>query len=289
MIKKSLTLIIALLCVSAAHALDVQGHRGTRWTRPENTLAAFREAMNLGVDTLEMDLNVTSDNVAVVTHNTTLNPDICLDPEGRKITKSIPIRSLTLAELRRYDCGTLKNPKFAEQVPVAGEKIPTLEEVFNMVRTERPDLINSIRFNIETKMDEAHPADSPTPQEFAAIVAPVLNASGFAERITIQSFDWRTLPEMKRLSPRIKLSLLIGKGNLMAFLKLPCAVDIVSPPYQLVTGHMVNSYHKKGIAVLPWTVNSEHAWARMVKLGVDGIITDNPGGLIQFLKQSQQH
>src|SRR4029077_9880562 len=120
----------ALFCLaSPAASFEVEGHRGARWARPENTLAAFRYALSLGVDTLEMDLHATKDDVLVVTHDPFLNPDVCLDPDGKRIAAKILVRSLTIEELQRYDCGSLINPRFTEQVPQPKERIPTFEEV----------------------------------------------------------------------------------------------------------------------------------------------------------------
>ena len=281
---KIVILSMFLLLPVQVRALEVQGHRGCRWGRPENTIAAFREALRLGVDVLEFDLNVTKDDVAVVTHDSSLSPNLCLGPGGKPLEKPIPIRSLAFSELQEYDCGTLPNAHFPDQVPSPGEKIPSLEEVFHFVKTERPDLAATIRFNIETKMDGKHPENSPSPAEFARLIAPIINGSGFADRITIQSFDWRTLPEMEKVSPGIKLSLLVALDGVSALFNPPCRVDIISPNYRLVSPALVARLHKKNIKVLPWTVNTEKAWDRMVKLGVDGIITDNPGGLISYLK-----
>src|SRR5438552_3571518 len=98
--------------------LDIEGHRGARWARPENTLPAFQYAVENGVTTLELDMHVTKDNVIVVTHDPFLNENICLDPNGQRIHDKIGIRTLTLEQLQKYDCGSLRNPRFDAQVPV---------------------------------------------------------------------------------------------------------------------------------------------------------------------------
>src|SRR5437660_12125855 len=95
----------------------VHGHRGARAMRPENTIPAFEYAIGAGVDVLELDMAVTKDDVLVVSHDPLLNPEICKGPAA-----SVPIRKLTLKELRQCDCGTLRNPKFPKQTPLPGTR-----------------------------------------------------------------------------------------------------------------------------------------------------------------------
>src|SRR5260370_34231542 len=118
----------------------VHGHRGARARRPENTLPAFRYAIEQGVDVLELDVAVTKDGVAVISHDPLLNATICSGPKP-----GIPIHTLTREELNGDDCGAKKNPLFPDQVPVPGTRIPTLNEVFDLGRG------NSVQFNVETK------------------------------------------------------------------------------------------------------------------------------------------
>ena len=105
----------------------VHGHRGARARRPENTLPAFRYAIEQGVDVLELDVAVTKDNVLVVSHDPLINATICSGPKT-----GIPIHTLTLAELNQYDCGAKQNPAFQTQVPVSGTRVPKLDEVFDL-------------------------------------------------------------------------------------------------------------------------------------------------------------
>src|SRR5882724_3134447 len=106
----SLVCAIWAASVTAAAAFDLQAHRGGRGLAPESTLAAFRNAVALGVTTIETDLAVTKDDVLVLSHEPRLNPDLVRGPDGKWIDPPGPtIHSLTLAELRRYDIGRL-NP-----------------------------------------------------------------------------------------------------------------------------------------------------------------------------------
>src|SRR5580692_1343761 len=105
----------------------VHGHRGARGRRPENTIPAFRYAIEQGVDVLELDVAVTKDSVPVISHDPLINATICSGPK-----LGIPIHTLTRQELDAYDCGAKKNPGFPDQVPVPGTRIPNLDEVFSL-------------------------------------------------------------------------------------------------------------------------------------------------------------
>src|SRR5215208_5425888 len=125
---------------TSAQAFDLQGHRGARGLAPENTLPAFALALSIGVTTLELDVAMTKDGILVVHHDEWLNPDIARGPDGRFLgTRGPAIHSLTLDEVKRYDVGRIKpgtgyGAEFPEQRPIDGTRIPTLEEVFALVR-----------------------------------------------------------------------------------------------------------------------------------------------------------
>src|SRR5207244_4277221 len=135
---RALACACAVLLAGPCLAFDLEGHRGTRGLAPENTLAAFRRAIEIGVTTIETDMAVTLDDVVVISHDPFLNPDVVRGPDGHWLgSKGPPIRTLTLAELRRYDIGRL-NPasqyakQFPEQRAVDGERFPQLSELFDL-------------------------------------------------------------------------------------------------------------------------------------------------------------
>ncbi|TBR25879.1 glycerophosphodiester phosphodiesterase [bacterium] len=271
-------LALALLSAASADArVLVHGHRGSRGTRPENTLAAFREALRAGVDVLELDLAVTKDDVLVVSHDPLLEPALCLGPDG-KPGAPVLIRSLTLAEVKAYDCGSLKNPRFPRQVPQPGERIPTLAEVLALSPT--------VRFNIETKVFPAHPEAAPDPAQFATVLAFALHKAKVIDRVVVQSFDRRTLEAVKRFAPGVRTAMLTS-DNLVDFAALAKAgsFDVISPDADWITKDDVAALHAMNVQVAPWTVNDEAGWARVLEMGVDAIITDYPEDLIAYLKK----
>src|SRR4030095_14888193 len=189
-------------------AFDLQGHRGTRGLAPENTLAAFERALAIGVTTLETDLAVTKDGVIVISHDPHLNPDVVRDPGGAWLAAKGPtIYSLTYDELSGYDIGRLKPDsayakQFPEQRAADGQRFPTLSQVFAVGKN------NAVRFNIETKITPTSGSDTPDAQTVARMVVNAVKDAGMTQRTTVQSFDWRTLVEVKKLAPEIPTSCL---------------------------------------------------------------------------------
>lgn len=274
---KTLLTLSLLLTVPADAAVLVHGHRGSRGTHPENTLAAFREALRVGVDVLELDLAVTKDGVLVVSHDPRLEPTLCLGPEGKPMAPVL-IRSLTLAEVKRFDCGAIPNPRFPRQAPRLGERVPTLAEVLALSPT--------VQFNVETKIYPAYPEATPNPDEFATLLVREVRAAGATSRVIVQSFDRRTLLAVKSLEPALRTSMLTS-DNLVDFAALAAAgrFNVVSPDYQWVTKADVEALHRMNVQVAPWTVNDEAGWASVLDMGVDAIITDYPEDLIAYLKR----
>ncbi|KAB2850253.1 MAG: glycerophosphodiester phosphodiesterase [Hyphomicrobiaceae bacterium] len=295
---------VIVMAHGETHAFDLQGHRGARGLLPENTLPAFRRALEIGVTTLETDLAMTKDGVLVLSHDRMLNPDLVRGPDGEWLKAPGPaIRSLALAEVRRFDVGRI-NPaskyatQFAGQQAVDGSRIPTLAELIELVKAAA----KPVRLNIETKLDPERPAEAPAPEEFAAAVITAVRAAGLAPRVTIQSFDWRPLLAVKRRAPEIKTACLTietqkwnsvrGKdgtpsrwtagldikqhGNSVPRLVKAAGCAAWAPFWRNLTPALVEEAHGLGLRVLPWTVNQTADMAAVIDMKVDGIITDYP-------------
>jgi len=312
------TAIVAtgLIAPPAAHAFDLQGHRGARGLAPENTLEAFAIALAIGVSTLELDLAMTKDGVLVVSHDRSLNPDHTRAADGAFLAAPGPaIRSLTLAELRRYDVGRLKpGTAYAESFPqqrgMDGVHIPKLTDVFELVRRSKAD---HVRFNIETKLTPSSGADTPDPEAFAAAVAQVVRDAGLAERVSVQSFDWRTLAALRRIAPEIErvcLTIDGGGGDTLqrgrsgpspwtagldiddfdgSAPRLVAAAGCLvwSPDYRSVTAAALAEAGALGLRVIPWTVNERADMVRLIEMGVSGLITDYPDRLRAVLAEKE--
>jgi glycerophosphoryl diester phosphodiesterase len=290
-----------------AAAFDLQGHRGARGLAPENTLAGFAKALAVGVSTLELDLAMTRDGVLVVHHDLRLNPETTRGPDGQHLTEvGPPIRSLSLEELRRYDVGRLKtethySKTFSDQEPADGQRIPTLQEVFDLVRHAGAD---HVRFNIETKLAPGAGANAPDPEIFASAVAQAVRDNGMAARVTVQSFDWRTLRVLQAAAPEIRRACLTSQsrfdtmqrqlsgpspwtagfdiddhGGSVPRLVRAAGCTVWSPAYRDLTAERVQEARALGLQVIPWTVNEPADMARLIGWGVDGLITDYPDRL----------
>jgi glycerophosphoryl diester phosphodiesterase len=303
-----LAIVAAFLASTAAGAFDLQGHRGARGLAPENTIVGFAKALSVGVATLELDLAMTTDGVVVVHHDLWLNPNTTRDRSGAYLASRGPaIRSLTLAEVKRFDVGRLKPgtryaQTFREQQPADGTTIPTLAEVFSLVVEARAD---HIRFNIETKLTPTTGADAPDPDAFAAAVVAAVRRAGLEQRVTVQSFDWRTLNVLRRIAPELRRACLTSEGagyvdtlkpvasgrspwtgfNIDDFggspprLVAAAGCALWSPFFREVTAKRVAEAKRLGLAVVPWTVNERADAERLLELGIDGIITDYPDRL----------
>ncbi len=284
-------------------AFDIEAHRGGRALFPENTLPAFANALSMGVDTLELDIGVTQDEVIVVSHDRGLSPDLAHTADGAYVAPpGIPLVRLRLEDIKKYDVGQIRPgsayaAQFTEQHALPGTRIPTLAEVFGVVRKSSDD---HVRLNIETKIDPSHPDESPDPERFVTLVLGLLKAENFADRVMIQSFDWRTLQLVQKLAPKIPTVYLTQQTGFAPTVfrdkpspwtagfnpgdygsSLPRTIKasggtIWSPFYGDVDAAVIDEAHRLGLTAVVWTVNKPADMARMIDMGVDGIISDRP-------------
>ena len=287
------------LASGGAAGFDLQGHRGARGLAPENTLAGFAAAMAIGVDTLELDTVLTKDGTVVVSHDPRLNPDLTRDPAGRWIeAPGAPIRSLGLAEVQAFDVGRLRPGSryaqgFPQQQPADGQRIPTLAAVFEQVRQSGD---TSIRFNIETKLTPLDPAGAPEPEAFVRALLAEIDRHSLRRRVTIQSFDWRTLQAVQRLAPdvatvclsaqqtwannvadpRWTAGLALADHGSVPRLVRAAGCAVWSPYFGDLTPALLAEARVHKLPVIVWTVNEPAQIEQMLALGVDGIISDRP-------------
>jgi glycerophosphoryl diester phosphodiesterase len=283
--------------------LDLQGHRGARGLFPENTLPAFKAAMDIGVNTLELDTVLTKDKQLIIHHDTNLNPEICIWTNGSKV-EAIPVKNFTVSELKELDCGALKNKRFPEQAIVPGTKLSTLKEFFMYVKEyERENKISRpFLFNIETKINEKNYTNEDI-SDYARIMVKTIEEAGVVKRSTVQSFVLEVLPEVKKLNPEITTSALFAPSKTDYFLlkigssapgnaiiektKLLKA-EIISPYYEYVNPEFVRASRKSKIKVIPWTVNDEQVMRKLILDGVDGLISDYPNKLKSVQLESKK-
>jgi glycerophosphoryl diester phosphodiesterase len=309
-------IFLAILATTAlgaqnAAAFDLQGHRGARGLAPENTLPAFERALAIGVSTLELDVGLTADGVVVIAHDPYLNPLITRDAAGQWLpgSKGPLIRSLSLAQLQAHDVGRIQPgtpyaSTFGNQQPLDGTRIPTLATLF-----ERVKLLGagSVRFNIETKLNPEQPGDTASPGQMTEALLKVVRDAGMLGRVSIQSFDWRTLQIVQRLEPSIPtvyLSIQTTNSNninsgvwtagfrIAEHASVPAMVKaaggaVWAPNGGAVTQALVQQAQALGLKVIPWTINQAAELERLIGWGVDGLITDYPDRLREVMRQRQ--
>ena len=305
--------VLALVCMGAsgyggvvpAPSFDLQGHRGARGLRPENTLLAFAEALRLGVTTLELDLALTKDGVLVVGHDPRLSGDVVRGPDGRFLEGRGPaVFSLTYGELQRYDVGRLRPgsayaARFPEQKGADSVRMPRLADVVALAEHAGN---RGVRFNVEIKVDPRDPEATAAPAAFADAVVAFVRERGLTSRVTIQSFDCRSLGRVREVAPEIERSCLTseqpGDDTVQASVPGPkpwlggldpaafagsvprlvaaAQCQVWSPDFHDVSAERVREAHGLGLKVLPWTLNDPADLERLMDLGIGGLITDYP-------------
>lgn len=269
------------------HKILVQGHRGSRGTHPENTLAGFKAAILAGCDFLELDLQGTKDRQIVIFH----------DFLEKKYAS--PISLLTLQQLKTIDCGIQTNPRFPSQEKIAGEKIPTLEELFECISSLDHPNAKKIRLNLEMKRDPKHPEWSLDIDSFASLILSKVRKYHFENRVYYSSFDPELLKKIREQDEKAKLGLIFDETSLKyaqilsleeavaKILELAKAlkISILSPSFPFLKETKTASiFQQAGFQLMPWTVNDPKSWEECIAWKVDGIITDYPQDLIGFLR-----
>jgi glycerophosphoryl diester phosphodiesterase len=282
---------------------DIEAHRGGRALFPENTLVSFANALSIGVNTLELDIGVTRDGEIVISHERGLNPDLARGADGNYVAApGTPFVKLSLHEVKRFDVGQIRPgstyaAQFPDQHAVPGTKLPTLKELIDLVRRSGN---GKVHLNIETKIDPNHPDESPPPERFVALLLELLRAEKFEDRVMVQSFDWRTLQLVQKIAPQIPtvyLTLQTGRdptvfagrasewtagfnpaehGKSIPRTIRAAGGAIWSPYWRDVTPELIAVSHTLGLKVVVWTVNQPADMARLIEMGVDGIISDRP-------------
>ena len=293
---------------------DLQGHRGARGLRPENTLAGFAHALQLGVSGVELDCAVTRDGVVVVTHDPELNPDCTRDAHGRFLAATGPaVITLSYAELQSYDVGRLRPgsayaARFPQQQPVDGERIPRLTDVLSLVRVRGR---GRVRVAIEIKTFPEQPQLTPAPEQFVQAVGRDLQHTGTAALVAVMAFDWRVLAAAQRRMPQVAAVALTEEqpgedtvrlgspqpspwlggldpgqfGGSVERLVQASGAGVWGPDYRDLDAQRVQRAHALGLRVVPWTVNEPADMQRLLGFNVDGMTSDRPDLLRAVLAQ----
>jgi len=292
----------------------VIGHRGAAGLAPENTLSAFRRALEIGVDGVELDVLMSADNVLVVHHNYRLKRDIARTPDGKWLERypAPAIRDLALTELKTYDVGRIKSGttysgRLPKQEPADGERIPTLSEVLTLLKENAS---RHTKILIEIKTSPQKPNLTPPPEVVTDAVIKAVRRENASARTWILSFDWRNLVHVQKIAPELPtvyLSSASGRFNTIQIGtpgpspwtagfdvdelggSIPRAVKAAggcywAPRHSQITRNLIEEAHGLGLAVLVWTPDLEFEMIQLIKMGVDGIVTNRPDILNAILK-----
>jgi len=234
-------------------------HRGASGERPENTLGAFRRALELGAGMIECDLRLCVDGHAIVLHDATLD---------RTTTGRGAARDQTLADIRRLDAGAWRGPEFA------GEVVPTLEETLELV-------LPRARLNLELK------SEGEDPRMLALATVAAVSQRGALDRVVFSSFDFPTLVRIRDASPHAQIGVLWSEAELTEawWRARETSAVAVHPRAETVTGDVIAAARERGLLVYAWTVNSRERMVELVRSGVDGLMSDFPGRLLEARAQ----
>jgi glycerophosphoryl diester phosphodiesterase len=317
----------ASAAVTSGHgrgAFDLQAHRGGLGLVVESTLPAFANGLKVGVSTLELDVQITEDGQAVVTHDRKIDARKCQDtapaapgdPEFPYVGRFV--NTLTLAQVETVDCGSLTLSEFPGQRAAPGARMPRLSEVFDLVKRYHA---SGVKLNVETKVEAGAPSETAPREQFVQVTAREIRRAHMLRQVTIQSFDWGSLMRMREVEPRLPLVALTNRDFLQtgqpgaspwlggididdfggdplkairsfgadAFSPVhgfPQDGKVTDPDYEpYVTREMVAEAHSMGIKVIPWTVDDEPTINKLIDDGVDGLITDYPDRLRTVLAE----
>ncbi len=250
----------------------VIAHQGGEGLRPSNTMIAFKNAVALGVDVLEMDVHSTRDGALVLIHDDTV--DRTTDGTGR-------VNDLTLAEIQQLDAGEYWTPDDGATYPYRGQgaRIPTLDEVLAA--------FPQMKFNIEIKQVEP---------SIALSLCEALRAHGLTDRTLVASFHPTAMNEFRAACPEVATSMVedeirpffILNTVFLGALYRPPGTAFQVPEYSgdlhVLTPRFVRGAHGNNVAVHPWTIDDPADMRRFLDMGVDGIITDRPDLMLELLQ-----
>ncbi len=293
--------------MAKAAEFEVQGHRGARGLLPENTLPSFEIALDVGVTSIETDVHLSRDDVAVLFHDSHLTDRLCTPSPGAAAPL---VRSLTLEQLRGYRIGpaaqtvTPAAQRFAEQRGIHPYGIPTLAEFFAFVAdyagvlgeqagktNEQRERASTLIFDIELKRVPFTPEtigdgfDGKAPALLEVQVVEAIRAAGVLAKARVRSFDHRSMVVIRQLEPTLLVGLLIYETAPAHIGKLLEAAhaEIYCPDYRFVDADIVRQVHAVGARIIPYTVNEPDEWRRLLAWGVDGVTSDYPDRLVRWL------
>lgn len=293
---------VAALAVSCGtpkqkvYITDVQAHRGGMGLYPEESLDAMINAVNLGVNTLEMDLCVTGDKQVILSHDKYFHHRYATRPDGTPVNAEDPreyLWHMPYSEIVKYDVGQKPNPDWPEKQCIPAQKTLAAEVIDAVEAYTKEHHLAPMKYNIEIKSDPdwdggIEGRDWPEYKEFTDLCMAMLDARGLGDRLIIQCFDERALNYIHKEYPGHILSYLVEDWETdydEYMSKLDFMPEWLSPPYENVDQELMDRAHKDGMKVVTWTVDDKDEMRRLIGLGVEGIISNYPNRLLEVVKE----
>lgn len=270
----------------------VHGHRGCRGLMPENSIPSFLKALELGVRTLELDVVMNADGQLLVSHEPWMDANICFIQGGSQSggSERPNIYRMKQSEIEQYDCGSRPNSRFPDQQKMKITK-PLLADVVGAVRKAHPVIFSDIEWNIEIKYQEEWEDEfCPNRELYLVRFRKEIDDLGIKDKVILQCFDLELLRQARRLKVDCPLSLLTQevKGIERNVDELGFTPEYYSPFYKFVDSKTMDFAKANGIKVAVWTVNEEKDIKKMIRLGVDAIITDFPDRFFKVMRNLKE-
>ena len=279
--------------VDLSRQLDVQAHRGGAGLMPENTLSAMKNAIDLGVNTLEMDLQVSKDGKVVVSHDRYFHPRYSTRPDGTEIRKEDPkeyLYTMPYDSIVKYDVGLRQSTVWPDKKTIAEVK-PLASDLIDFVENYvKENGLSPMRYNIEIKSTQGKGEGRNWPEyhEFVDRCVELLLSKDLGSRLVVQCFDARALNYMHEKYPQLVLSYLTDEEDAKdwdVFMgKLNFTPEWLSPNYKAVDEALVRKCRENGIRIVPWTCDDPAEMKRIIGLGVDALITNYPDRLLNITR-----
>lgn len=278
-------------CCTQPQGIDLQAHRGGAGLMPENTFTSMKNALDLGVNTLEMDLQISADGKVVVSHDNYFHYRCAIRPDGTPVEKGEPkeyLYTMPYDSIAKYEVG-LKSWEQWPQKALISEHVPLASELIDYTeKYARDNHIPLPGYNIEIKSAQGDGEGSLWPEYkyFCDTCIPMLLSKKLGKRLIVQTFDVRSMEYIHENWPDVTLSFLTKKDTDIEEIlsRVSFKPEWWSPHFSVVTPENVSYCHSLGINVVPWTVDEPVDINRMSECGVDAIISNYPDRLIDILK-----